>query len=126
MKSAHSELAREEGKALGIIAGVLFAALLAAFYKSGVLVALRTTAALLWLFVVPGMLLLLFLHGKLGRMERILMGSLLSAGIMGIASYYIGLAGFNVNYHYMVLPPVLGIVGILLFLRHDKKDEGSR
>ena len=125
MKSAHSELVREEGKALGIVAGVLFVVLLVAFYKSGVIVALRMALALLWLFVVPGMLLLLFLREKLQRMERILIGSLLSAGVLGIASYYIGLIGFNVNYHYLVLPLVLDGAGIIVFLWHSKKKGGE-
>ncbi len=123
MKSGHFELMNQEARALGITAIVVFTILLIAFYKSSPLIILKMAAALLWLFAIPGMLLLLCLREKLDRMERMVMGALLSAAILGISSYYVGLLGLNLKYHYVVLPIVLDAVGIFLFMRHEKAVE---
>lgn len=123
MKKERFELARQEARALGIVAVVVFALLLVAFYKSGFLVVLKMTAALLWLFAIPGAVLLLCLRETLERMERMLMGALLSGAILGISSYYVGLAGLHVKYHYIVLPLALDIIGLALFIRHEKRKE---
>ena len=116
MKREHFDLLKEEGKALGIVAVVVFVVLLIVFYKSGFFAALRMTLAGVWLFVIPGILLMLSFRDKLGRMERMVMGALLSAAILGISSYYVGLAGLNIKYHAMVFPLVLDAIGIILMV----------
>jgi len=48
---------------------------------------------------------------KLSLGERVLIGSVVSASILGITSYYLGLIGLNVNTHWF-LPIILIAYGI--------------
>jgi hypothetical protein len=99
---------------LFIIALVVFKI---AFFKEEVTVLLRTVLSLFWLFVLPGYFILLYWKEKLGFMERFIVGIMVSAAIIGIASYYIGLIGLNIKYHTALLPLVLIIIGIVAAIR---------
>jgi len=99
---------------LFIIALVVFKI---AFFKEEVTVLLRTVLSLFWLFVLPGYFILLYWKEKLGFMERFIVGIMVSAAIIGIASYYIGLIGLNIKYHIALLPLVLIIIGIVAAIR---------
>tara|TARA_Y100000294_G_scaffold51920_2_gene48961 strand:+ start:1655 stop:2011 length:357 start_codon:yes stop_codon:yes gene_type:complete len=99
---------------LFIIALVVFKI---AFFKEEVTVLLRTVLSLFWLFVLPGYFILLYWKEKLGFMERFIVGIMVSAAIIGIASYYIGLMGMNIKYHTALLPLVLIIIGIVAAIR---------
>jgi len=87
------------------------------FFKEEVTVLLRTVLSLFWLFVLPGYFILLYWKEKLGFMERFIVGIMVSAAIIGIASYYIGLMGMNIKYHTALLPLVLIIIGIVAAIR---------
>jgi len=106
----------QELKWIAIGFAISYAAIALAFYKENMLVSLRFTVALFWLFVLPGYFLLLFWKDKFSLLERIVMGSLLSAGILGIASYYFGLLGLSVIYHAALLPLILVCAGMLFSL----------
>tara|TARA_B100000315_G_scaffold186828_1_gene176345 strand:- start:288 stop:644 length:357 start_codon:yes stop_codon:yes gene_type:complete len=99
---------------LFIIALVVFKI---AFFKEEVTVLLRTVLSLFWLFVLPGYFILLYWKEKLGFVERFIVGIMVSAAIIGIASYYIGLMGMNIKYHTALLPLVLIIIGIVAAIR---------
>ena len=60
---------------------------------------------------------------KIGRMERTVMGALLSAAILGITSYYLGIFGISLKYHHVILPLALIVVGIGLLLWKEKKEK---
>jgi len=47
---------------------------------------------------------MLYWKDKLDFAERIVVGSAMAAGIIAISSYYLGLVGFNLKYHGIVLP----------------------
>ncbi len=97
--------------------GVLLALALAIFqivyYKENFIVTLRFVLSLFWLFVIPGYFAMLYWHEKLGLAERIVIGIAVSAAIVGIFSYYIGLTGLNMKYHGYLLPLLIVITGFL-------------
>jgi hypothetical protein len=83
------------------------------FYRDNILGTLRMSASLLWLFSLPGYAFLLGWHDSLGFFERIVAGTLLGAGTIGILSYYAGIMGLNVNTHALLLAPLLFALGLL-------------
>ena len=88
-----------------------------AFFKENLVVLLRNVLSLFWLFVLPGYFIMLYWKEKLGFTERFVIGIALSAAIIGIFSYYLGLIGLNIKYHAIVLPLVLILAGIVINLR---------
>lgn len=104
----------KESKYMGIVFALVFVALKIAFYKESLLVALRTSISLLWLFVLPGYFLMLYWREKLGFFERLIIGIALAAAVIGIASYYLGLAGLHIRYHSFLLPALFIVAGIAI------------
>lgn len=88
-----------------------------AFYKEGLWIIFRTVISLFWLFAIPGYCIMLYWHNKLSFSERIVAGFFVSAAITGILSYYIGLIGLNVKFHFILLPLVLIIFGLIYALK---------
>ncbi len=104
---------------LFVISLVMFKIL---FYKEGFLLVLRLCLSLFWMFVVPGFSLMYYWHEKLGFIERLIVGVALSAALIGIASYYLGLAGFHIKYHTVVLPVVFLVIGgIIIWNKGETK-----
>jgi hypothetical protein len=115
----HKDQLKQELKllALGyIVLGIIF---YIAFQNSSVLQILRATAALYWMFVIPGYAL--SLCSKQGFVERLIIGLSVQAGVFGLASYYAGLLGWHVATHGIVLPIISIIIGIILWKRNDKQ-----
>ena len=88
-----------------------------AFYRENLIILLRNVLALFWLFVLPGYFMMLYWNERLEFLERFIVGIALSAAIIGILSYYIGLMGLNIKYHIFVLPLALILIGIAINLR---------
>jgi len=101
--------------------GILFLALLAifkiAYYKEGFMILSRSAASLFWLFAVPGYSIMLYWREKLDFTERILIGIGVSAAVIGIFSYYLGLMGLDIKYHGILMPLVLLLIGLGINLR---------
>ena len=90
------------------------------YYKENFVVTLRFVLSLFWIFIVPGYFAMLYWSEKLDFTERIVIGIALSAAVIGIFSYYIGLMGLNVKYHGYFLPIVIIVAGFLT--SYYKKD----
>ena len=90
------------------------------FFNENLLVVLRLVLSLFWLFVIPGYFLMLYWRENLEFIERLVIGVALSAGIIGVSSYYIGLFGLNVKYHAYILPLIIILIGFTAAAR--KKD----
>ena len=110
---------RKELTYLGIIliGGIIIFQLL--FFRENVITTARTVLSLYWLFILPGFAVMYYWHDKLDFLERLVIGSVLGIAVMGIASYYIGLAGLHVKYH-LVLPLIT--IGISAFFVLEKKN----
>ena len=85
-----------------------------AFYKENLIILFRNVLSLFWLFVLPGYFIMIYWNEKLEFAERFIIGIILSAAIIGILSYYIGLIGLNIKYHAVVLPLILISISIII------------
>jgi hypothetical protein len=111
------ELLKKEGAYLLLVLLALFAALKIAFFREDAIIVFRTAFALFWLFVLPGFSVLLYWKEHLSFLQRLIISIPLSAALIGIASYYLALVGFNVNYHAYILPPVMIAAGVVCYYR---------
>lgn len=101
------------------IAALFLAALLIfkiAFYRESIAALLRASASIFWLFVLPGYSIMLYWHGKLNFLERLIIGTIAAASAIGIASYYLGILGLNIRYHTILLPLALLAAGFVIAL----------
>ncbi|MCH8004060.1 MAG: hypothetical protein IH934_05520 [Nanoarchaeota archaeon] len=64
---------------------------------------------------------MLYWKGTLGFIERFIIGVALSAALIGIFSYYLGLLGLNINYQVIVLPLILILFGVIINIRKTKE-----
>ena len=88
-----------------------------AFFKESIIVLLRIILSLFWLFALPGYFIMFYWKEKLEFLERFIIGIGLSAAIIGIFSYYLGLIGLNIKYHTILLPIIMIFIGIIINLR---------
>ena len=95
---------KKEAQYIGILFLLVLIIFKIAFYKENLIVLFRNVLSLFWLFVLPGYFIMLYWKEKLGFMERFIVGIMVSAAIIGMASYYIGLMGLNIKYHAVLLP----------------------
>ncbi|MEK6837330.1 MAG: hypothetical protein AABX69_01650 [Nanoarchaeota archaeon] len=95
---------RNELKLLVIVFAVVAAVVKIAYSKEGIVDVLRVSASLFWLFIVPGYFLTLYWKESLGFMERTVLGSVAAIAIVGITSYYLGLAGLKLQNQTILLP----------------------
>ena len=91
-----------------------------AFFKESFIVVVRNVLSLFWLFALPGYCIMLYWNDKLGFVERLLIGIFVSAAITGVFSYYFGLLGLNIKYHYLLFPLIIMPLGIIFFLSKNK------
>ena len=99
---------------LFIIALVIFKII---YFKENAVVILKIAASLFWLFAIPGYFAMLYWKDKLEFAERFVVGIALSAAVIGILSYYIGLIGLNMKYHSFILPPMVIIIGLVAAMK---------
>lgn len=97
------ELAREL-KAIAFIFAAAIAVMKIAYYKESLIEVIRTTAALFWLFVIPGYTIMLHWKQHLGLIERLFAGTVAAIAINSIASYYLGIAGLRIQNQTILLP----------------------
>ena len=105
-------LIKEESKYIGILFVIGLIIFKIIYFKESLVMLLKITASLFWLFVIPGYFAMLYWKEKLEFAERFVIGVLVSAAIVGIFSYYFGLIGLSMRYHAFVLPPVIMIIGL--------------
>lgn len=87
------------------------------YFKDDLLASFRIVVSLFWLFVLPGYCIMLYWRENLDFTERIVIGIALSAAVVGIISYYLGLMGLNIKYHGIILPLALILIGAAMNLR---------
>jgi len=88
-----------------------------AFFKENIIVLLRNILSLFWLFVLPGYFMMLYWKEKLGFTERFIIGIALAAAVIGIVSYYLGLVGWDIKFHAVILPLILIAASLTVNLR---------
>lgn len=117
MKKEVFDIVKKEAVYLGIVFLLALIIFKIAFYKESSTIVFRTVLSLLWLFALPGYCIMLYWGDRLEFIERLVIGIFVSAATTGVFSYYIGLMGFNVKYHAVLLPVLIIIAGLLLAMK---------
>ena len=117
----HRFLLVKELKYVGLLFIIVIITFKIAFFKENIISLIRSVLSLFWLFVLPGYFLMLYWKEKLEFTERFIIGIVLSAAIIGIFSYYLGLIGLNIKYHTILLPLILILIGVIINFRKTKE-----
>ena len=112
LSKALFDFVKKESVYIGAVFLALLLILKIVFFKENFVVLARYTISLFWLFILPGYFAMLYWREKIEFMERIVIGFAVSAAVIGVFSYYIGLIGLNIKYHTFLLPLILIIAGI--------------
>jgi len=115
------DLIKKEIKYIGFVFLIALVIFKIAFYKENLIVLLRNILSLFWLFVVPGYCFMLYWHDKLDFVERFIVGIALSAAIIGVFSYYLGLIGLNIKYHLFLFPVLISLIGLVMVFKKRNK-----
>lgn len=98
----------------------------AVFYKEDFAVIIRFALSSYFVFVLPGFSLLLYWAEKLGFFERFVVSIPCSAALIGILSYYIGIAGLHIKYLSFILPLFLILLGLgICFFSSSNAEENA-
>jgi len=82
------------------------------FIKEQIIVIIKITASLFWMFLLPGYVLLLPWKDRLDFLSRSIMGFVLGAALFGLISYSFSILGLHVKYHGLLLPLLFVGIGI--------------
>jgi|SRR3989338_2636410 len=82
------------------------------FYNESMLNSIKISAALFWMFVLPGFFIMFYWNESIDFIERLIIGTALGLGIIGSASYYLGIMGLNIKYQTIILPLCFILLGI--------------
>ena len=117
MRKEAFEKVKKELVKLGILLLLFILIFKIIYFNEKFPVVLRTVIAIFWMLVLPGYFAMLYWSEQLELLERLIAGIALSAAVIGISSYYAGLAGLNIKYHTIILPAVLVVLGIIISFR---------
>lgn len=113
----------DQAKSLGILFLLGVIVLKIVFYKESILTILRIIISFFWILVLPGFVLMYNWKEEMNFEERAIWSIPLSAAIIGVTSYYLGLIGFYIKYHGILLPAVFIIAGFILL---NKKTNNNK
>ncbi len=117
---------KEESIYLLILLAISIIALKILFYKEEFIVILKLVLSFFWVFIIPGLSIMFYWEDKLSFTERLVIGVGLTAAVIGISSYYLGLIGLNIKYHTILLPLLCLILGIvLIFTKKPSEDQSD-
>jgi len=119
-KESLSKLKKELGY-MGILFILTILIFKIVFFKENLVVIFRTVLSTFWMFIIPGYFILFYWREKLNFTERLIIGIALSAAVIGISSYYLGIVGLNIKYHTIILPSILILTGILVNVKKIKE-----
>lgn len=117
MKKEIFDSVKNESKYIGILFLIVSLIFKIVYFKENLFVVLRMVLSLFWLFVLPGYFIMLYWKEKLDFTERMLVGIAVSAAIIGVFSYYIGLLGLNMKFHPVLLPLLIMIIGFVAAIK---------
>ena len=93
------------------------------FFKENFAVIFRLVLSFFGIFIIPGLALMFYWENKLSFSERLVVGVGLSAAIIGISSYYLGLTGLNIKHHTYLLPILLILIGVFIVAKKKTKSD---
>lgn len=87
------------------------------FFKENIVTVIRIVLSLFWLFVIPGFYMMYAWVDELSMLERFVIGVIVSVGIVGIISYYLGILLLHTKYHMVVVPLLMLFVNLFLIYK---------
>ncbi len=118
-KSLLDKIKKESGY-IGILFVIALIVLKIVFFKEQFVMILTLAFVFFWVLILPGFSLAYYWHEKIDFLERLVIGFAISAGLVGILSYYLGLVGVHVKYHGVILPVVLLALAAFYALKKNK------
>lgn len=85
------------------------------FFAESIFTTVKTVSVLFWLFVLPGIGITYL--WDFDFIERFPLAVAISAAVVGITSYYLGLGGIDVKISSVILPASCIIIGMLVIFR---------
>ena len=89
------------------------------FINEDLFAILKFSSSFFWIFVIPAFIMT-YLY-KINFIERFAISVVLSAALMGIGMYYLGLMGVNIKYSVMLLPIVYSSFSALVMVLYRVK-----
>lgn len=80
------------------------------FYKEDLLVLLKLSSSIFFIFFLPYFYIMYLWFKELNLVERMVFGIIIGLVINGVFSYYLGLIGLSLSYNYIVI----GLISYLL------------
>ena len=112
---------KDESIQLAVFWVLLTATLQAVFFKESLDVVAKTSSALFWMFVLPGFTVMYYWFRNFSFVERVVLGIMISAAVVGIFGYYLGLVGIHTRVNGMIIP-LMGIaVGSALIAKNVER-----
>ncbi|HLG25005.1 MAG TPA: hypothetical protein VI564_08805 [Candidatus Nanoarchaeia archaeon] len=115
------ELLKRELLYLAACALIIIALFKIAFFNESLISTIKTAISVFWLFMIPGYFIMLYWNQKLGFTERLVIGTIMGAALIGVMSYYFGLLGVNIKFHSLFLPIAVILISLALNLLGIRK-----
>ena len=95
----------------------------AVFLQENFLVVLRTVTSIFWILIMPGFVIMSYWQEELKFYERLIIGIGVGTVLVGLLSYYAGLAGLHVKYHAILLPLAIMLAGFIIAVTRKYKPD---
>lgn len=106
------------------IAFFVFAMLLKiVFYNENTLTVLWWDFSLFYIIFLPGFFIVLCCMSKINFIERCLLAIPAGTAAVGVISYYLGVVGLNVKYHFVAVPLAVVVISIIIYIFINKNKE---
>lgn len=117
MKKEVFDQLKKEFAIIGVMFVVLLVAFKIIFLSESFFVVFRTLVAIFWLIFIPGFMIMFYWNDKLKFYERFIIGIGVGTAVIGLLSYYLGIIGFSIKFHVILLPLILILFGFFISFR---------
>jgi uncharacterized membrane protein len=90
------------------------------FFNQDFLVLLKAVSSIYWVLILPGIGLTYLLH-DMNLIERFAISVAISAALVGVSSYYLGLFGVHIRYSAIFVPLIFTVISIVLMYKQSEK-----
>lgn len=112
--------ALNEWEKLGLSFAISLLVFRIVFFNESSILVVRSAFAAYWVLVLPGIGATYLFRG-LAFIERLAVSVPISAALIGISSYYLGLLGVHVKYSVISMPVIFISVSMYLMLREVRR-----
>ena len=107
-----------------IIVGIIILIILKiVFYKESMTTILIASLGIFYLFALPGYFIMLYWREKIDFIERIVIGTGIAAGLLGIISFLLGVFNINLFIVGYIYPIMIILISIILNFKKNIENE---